>query len=214
MKYIEVCHLGCKCKVNEDGDCFCQNSKGEWVHRDWHCNEDGYPAVTACGFRSNARTYYRSIQVHILVAIAFVPNPNGKKEVNHLDFDRKNPAASNLEWVTHAENIAYSSSAGRHARLYGEENPNHGNTKLREKYRSNRTYALEKQSRPGGRNGRAIKCKLILGEKDIGTFCCQRDAVKYLVKTGIVTENQCPEFVIKCLKTDKGYKGYTLIQDL
>lgn len=112
MKYIEVCHLGCKCKVNEDGDCFCQNSKGEWVHRDWHCNEDGYPAVTACGFRSNGSTYYRSIQVHILVAIAFIPNPNGKKEVNHLDFDRKNPAASNLEWVTHAENIAYSSSAG------------------------------------------------------------------------------------------------------
>lgn len=42
--------------------------------------------------------------IYRLVAGAFLPNPDGLPEVDHLDADCKNDHVSNLEWVTHAEN--------------------------------------------------------------------------------------------------------------
>lgn len=46
-----------------------------------------------------------SFSVHRLVAMAFIPNPLGKQEVNHIDEDIYNNRFDNLEWVTHRENI-------------------------------------------------------------------------------------------------------------
>ena len=37
--------------------------------------------------------------MHILVAIAFIPNPDNLPEINHKDYDRANPKADNLEWT-------------------------------------------------------------------------------------------------------------------
>lgn len=42
----------------------------------------------------------KSVSVHRLVALAFVPNPNGYPTVNHIDEDKQNNSASNLEWTT------------------------------------------------------------------------------------------------------------------
>lgn len=52
---------------------------------------------------------------HRLVAQAFIPNPDKKKEVNHIDFNRINNNISNLEWVTRKENVHHSIKAGRHS---------------------------------------------------------------------------------------------------
>lgn len=46
----------------------------------------------------------RKRYIHRLVAIAFVPNPDGKREVDHINGDKTDNRADNLEWVTSSEN--------------------------------------------------------------------------------------------------------------
>lgn len=66
-------------------------------------NGNGYKII---GLKVNnkRKNYY----LHRLVAIAFIPNPLNKPEVNHLNFDRTDNRASNLEWCTDLENTNYS----------------------------------------------------------------------------------------------------------
>ena len=84
---------------------------------------DGYYAITLSK-NGNSKT----MGIHIIVAQHFVPNPENKKEVNHIDFNRKNNYANNLEWCTHQENIQHSSNNGRYKQrdFNGKNNPNYG----------------------------------------------------------------------------------------
>lgn len=52
-------------------------------------------------------------KLHVLVARAFIPNPLGKCEVNHIDCDKSNNNVTNLEWVTKRENIQHALLRGR-----------------------------------------------------------------------------------------------------
>lgn len=45
------------------------------------------------------------VAVHRLVATAFVPNPENKKQVHHTNFDPHDNRASNLVWMTKEEHI-------------------------------------------------------------------------------------------------------------
>lgn len=50
--------------------------------------------------------------VHRLLAEAFIPNPLGLPEVNHIDGNRQNNALSNLEWVTGQQNKIHAVKTG------------------------------------------------------------------------------------------------------
>ena len=71
----------------------------------------------------------KTISVHRLVAITFIPNPNSMPEINHIDGDKFNNAASNLEWVTRAQNNDHAISTGLKPPVLGSQ---HGMSKLDE----------------------------------------------------------------------------------
>lgn len=68
----------------------------------------GYPRVTLAKDGKQEQFY-----IHRLVADAFIPNPNGLNEIDHIDANKQNNNVSNLRWVTHLENMKHSAELGR-----------------------------------------------------------------------------------------------------
>ncbi len=54
----------------------------------------------------------KSVRIHRLKAIAFIPNPLNYPEVNHKDGNTLNNDLRNLEWVTKRENVLHAVSFG------------------------------------------------------------------------------------------------------
>lgn len=63
----------------------------------------------------------KHFSVHRLVATAFIPNPENKPSINHIDNQRDNNCVTNLEWCTAKENLEHCIKQGRFITLRGSQ---------------------------------------------------------------------------------------------
>ena len=71
-------------------------------------NANGYHVVRV----KHKSGSFRTVSVHRLIALAFIRNDEGKKQVNHIDGNKKNNSVDNLEWVTASENMKHAFRRG------------------------------------------------------------------------------------------------------
>ena len=72
-----------------------------------YTNKNGYVYIN---LRRDSKT--KHARLHRLVAKAFIPNPQNKLEVNHINGIKTDNRIENLEWCTHEENTLHAIKTG------------------------------------------------------------------------------------------------------
>lgn len=107
--------------------------------------------------RRKSRTKYKRVKayfinkntptaVHRLIALTFIPNPNNYPLVNHIDGNKGNNHARNLEWCTHKQNVVHAENNGLSIHAAGEK---HHASKLTEKQAAEIKKELNKRKYRG-----------------------------------------------------------------
>lgn len=102
-------------------------------------NSNGYRTIS---FKKDRISF--QIDIHILVAKAFIPNPENKYSVNHKDANRSNNHVDNLEWATQKEQLEHAKKLGLLKITKGESRSTHKLTEsqvveMRELYENTKT---------------------------------------------------------------------------
>jgi hypothetical protein len=84
--------------------------------------KDGYQRVNLV---KDSKVHY--LRAHRLISEAFIPNPENKPHINHINGVRDDNRLENLEWVTHQENAQHAHDTGLCNPALGEKN---GKSKL------------------------------------------------------------------------------------
>ena len=85
------------CQKSERDFCVISNKYGK-SKRIGNITKNGHTKISLC-----EKGVRRDTTLHVIVAEMFVPNPEGKTDVHHIDEDKTNNNPSNLMWVTKAE---------------------------------------------------------------------------------------------------------------
>lgn len=72
-------------------------------------SEDSYGYIKVALWKNGKK---KTVKVHRLVAKAFIPNPNSLPEINHINGDKSDNRACNLEWVSRRDNVIHAYRTG------------------------------------------------------------------------------------------------------
>jgi len=109
-----------------------KNQKELKISTDRYSKRNDYVKIVLCTV-VNKKIKRKTLLLHRIIALTFIENINEKKnEVNHKDKNKYNNKASNLEWMSHSENVNHSSlNCNRKKRKIGKYTKN-GKTLLKE----------------------------------------------------------------------------------
>jgi DNA-binding NarL/FixJ family response regulator len=82
-------------------------------------SKDGSTGYYMVGLSHNNKSNPK--RVHRLIANAFIPNPNNKPQINHINGIKTDNSILNLEWCNHSENMEHAFRIGL-ANNTGEKN--------------------------------------------------------------------------------------------
>lgn len=95
-------HISSEYEVDTEGNVYSMKFEKERKMNPFVNTQTGYHNLT---LRSKGVRY--NVSVHRLVATAFLPNPEDKPQVNHINGDKSDNRLVNLEWSTALENMRH-----------------------------------------------------------------------------------------------------------
>jgi hypothetical protein len=101
--------------VTDDGRVWSHRLRSGWMKPG--VDRNGYVRYSLIGDTGKRKGMY----IHQLVALAYIPNPENKPNVNHKDFNKSNNSVANLEWCTHLENVRHDWAGGNRRPLRGNQ---------------------------------------------------------------------------------------------
>jgi hypothetical protein len=110
----------------------CYNKTNEGVFRPERILKAKTKRYAGVTLSNSKKKIYPS--THRLVALAFIPNPNNKPCVNHIDGDKQNNCVSNLEWLNWDENTNHAWQTGLAKPIYGKAHTSYKHGKYAKKF--------------------------------------------------------------------------------
>lgn len=91
--------------IDTEGTVWYENKQKELIPAKVYVTKWGFPTIGLRGYNVNGNKIQRNMSIQQLVALHFLPNPDNKKYVIHVDGNKLNNCVDNLLWATHQEQM-------------------------------------------------------------------------------------------------------------